>query len=129
MSCTIVYNRYGHRTIYDETALRKSSNYIISASCLTARSEALSWANFPSTNITRNPFISDNIIIQGCQRNDLAVLTAIELLEKYKKDYIGRNIYLTGCLAKRFDIEIPKGVHRLNTLKKGKNSINKSMLL
>lgn len=107
-----ITNKYGSGEIELSENLKKNI-FIVSATCLTSHTEILSWANCNRDRIVREPFIADNIVIQGCCRNDMAVLKAMKILDYYRKEYVGGRVFLTGCLAKRMDIKLPKNVHRL----------------
>lgn len=110
-------NKFG---VGEVTAINglKGNNYIISCGCLNTYAEALSWANANIVSTASTTFLADNIIIQGCQRTDLAVLEAFKQIEYCAKQYPTKQIYLSGCLAKRFDIPVLAGVKRLVPLYK-----------
>jgi len=85
------------------------------AACMSVYSEFLSWANAHPDRMTENPEESNNIVVLSCQVTDLAVLNDLRTLEMYMAAFPGKRFFIGGCLAKRFDIELPEGVGRLDS--------------
>lgn len=77
------------------------------SACMSVYADAYSWA------VSHMHRIGDgnSIIILGCQVTDISILNvfkrAVECLKTYE------NVYISGCLAHRFDIPFPAGVKRL----------------
>lgn len=65
-------------------------------------------------------FVSDDtaysIVVLGCQLSDTAILNSLRHLENLMTKYPTKKFYVGGCLAKRFDVELPESVIRLDAL-------------
>lgn len=66
------------------------------------------------------------IIIMGCQVTDLAILNDIETAEEIHMRYPYSIIFMGGCVAQRFDIELPYYVYRLDVTRVTNISLMKS---
>lgn len=110
-----ITNIFGKGIIYDAFDL-KGMIYVRCCACMSVLADFLSWANKYSERFTTNIKNADTIVVLGCQVTDLAVLNDLrnceELFSLYKKD-----IYLGGCIAQRFDIELPNYVKRLDVVR------------
>jgi tRNA A37 methylthiotransferase MiaB len=92
--------------------------YFICAACMSVRADLLSWSNAHSDRVVLDPKDADNIILLGCQVTDLAVLNDITTISTMISEYGDtKSYYITGCLSRRYDIELPAGVKRLTTLR------------
>lgn len=117
-----VENRFGKGVLLEESDLQNKSICFISTACLSVTSDA---ASFIKSNCNRvDIFISskpnqktDMIIVLGCQVTDLAVLNDIKTAEKLHKEYPHTQIVMGGCLAYRFDIELPEWCKRIEALR------------
>mgnify|MGYP001809959567 CR=1 FL=1 len=87
--------------------------YMTCAACMSVRADALSWANMYKNRIVKNPTEADNIIVLSCQVTDLAVLNDFRVIEDLYQKFPDKKYFISGCLAKRLDIEIPKFAQRL----------------
>ena len=90
-------------------------NYLTCSACMSVWADGLSWANAHSKKITKKPQEADNIIVLSCQVTDLAILNDLRTIENYKKNYPNKNFFISGCLGKREDVEIPDFAERLET--------------
>lgn len=110
-----IKNKFGEGEIYNSEDFT-GKVYVLCCACLSVLSDFLSWANLHSDVIVDTPEKADTIVVLGCQVTDLAVLNdlrnAEELHEKFKKD-----VFLGGCIAQRFDIELPSFVKRLDVVR------------
>lgn len=93
--------------------------YCESSACMSVTSDMLSWISaqeardlplFVSSNEAGN---NNVIIVLGCQVTDLAILNDIITIERLHEVNPEASVYLGGCLAYRFDIELPAYVKRL----------------
>lgn len=89
--------------------------YVTCTACMSIYSEFLSWANCNTDRLTRSPDKADSIVVLSCQVTDLAILNDIQHIERLMHNYPGKNYYVGGCLARRFDIDIP--AQRLSNIK------------
>jgi tRNA A37 methylthiotransferase MiaB len=89
--------------------------FMTSSACMSVWADGLSWANANPERITKNPAQADNLVVLSCQVTDLAVLNDFRTLEKYQKIFPNKKYFVSGCLAKREDIEIPAFANRLET--------------
>jgi tRNA A37 methylthiotransferase MiaB len=88
----------------------------------------LSWANLEPDRFVKNPEDADTIVVLGCQVTDLAVLNDLRNVEQLHADY-NKPVYLGGCIALRFDIEVPNYVNRLGVVRSVETPIkNKSLV-
>lgn len=88
--------------------------YCMCCACMSVYSEFLSWANANPTRMTLNPHEADDIIILSCQVTDLAILNDLKYIETFKDQFPTKRILVGGCLAQRFDIDLPANVERLD---------------
>lgn len=127
-------NLFGTGELYNEQDLN-GSIYCKCCACMSVSSDFLSWANFfveeNSKKISSSAEDADNIIILSCQVTDLAILNDLNnlnvLMAKYPSS--SKNFFVGGCLAKRFDIELPINVKRLDSIRKDRQPINNMQLL
>lgn len=89
--------------------------YLTSAACMSVWADGLSWANKHKERIASTPAESDNIVVLSCQVTDLAVLNDFMTIEKLRDENPDKNYFISGCLANRDDIPLPKLVERLAT--------------
>ena len=125
-------NKFGEGTLYQIEDL-KGSIYFECAACMSLYAEALSWANAHPDRIVKTALEADNIVMISCQVTDLAVLNDLRRLEAIKKEREARdskhNYYICGCLARRFDIELPDGLLRLDHVREDYQWINDRSLV
>jgi len=110
-----IKNKFGEGEIYNAADLH-GAIFCSCAACMSIYSEFLTWANTFTSEMTKSPEKAKNIVVLSCQVTDLAVLNDLRTLELYMEKYPGRNYFVGGCLARRFDIALPKGVKRLDAL-------------
>lgn len=110
-----VKNKFGEGILYNSNDLL-GKVFCSCSACMSIYSEFLTWANRYPYTMTKDPEESVNIIILSCQVTDLAVLNDLRVLEYYMMMYPGQNYFVGGCLARRFDIQLPEGVKRLDAL-------------
>lgn len=109
-------NIFGEGDLYNEKDL-KGKIYATSAACMSVWTDFLSWANYNKERITKNIDEADSIVVLGCQVTDLSVLNDIEVAHRLHCQ-TGKDIYMGGCLAQRFDIELPSYIKRLDVVRK-----------
>lgn len=125
-----VTNRFGSGTMWEEKDLRFTHVYFVSTACMSVTSDAVS---FVERQITRDDecnftvYAHDEnmlrfgekpiIVILGCQVTDLAILNDIRTAEKFHEKYPKAQIIMGGCLAYRFDIELPEWCARIGSLR------------
>lgn len=127
-----VKNRFGEGILYEKSDLGKSV-YAVCTACMSVWSDFLSFAN--SKNVVCNvtpEFIensTDTIVILGCQVTDLAIYNDLKTVEDLHNKYPNIPIYLGGCLAHRFDIELPDYVKRLDVVReKYQDIVDRSLI-
>jgi len=81
--------------------------YLHCTACMSVWSDAASWANANKHRITRNPAEAKHIIVLGCQVTDMAIMNDLLVARRFATKY-KTNTYISGCLANREDIELPK---------------------
>ncbi|MBR9703830.1 radical SAM protein [Candidatus Pacearchaeota archaeon] len=89
--------------------------YLTSSACMSVWADGLSWANKHTDKVVKEPEKADNLVVLSCQVTDLAILNDFRILERLKLEYPGKNYFISGCLSKRTDIEIPEFSKRLET--------------
>jgi tRNA A37 methylthiotransferase MiaB len=111
-------NVFGTGTLYEADDL-KGSVYCLCTACMSIWSEFLSWANYilDEGKLVDNPMVADNIVVLSCQVTDLAILNDLRELERLAELAPGKNYFIGGCLARRFDIELPPMVKRLDHIR------------
>lgn len=128
----ILKNKFGEGTIYSQEDLlktcRSKSNclYLVSTACLSVTSDLISFVESLPCNIVKfigKEFLSNFnnkelvIVVASCQVTDLAILNDIKTMDELKNRYPTSEIFCGGCLAYRFDIELPDFVKRLTTIR------------
>lgn len=109
-------NIFGSGMLYEAKDI-SGKIYCACTACMSIYSEFLSWANFVGGDrFTLYQDKADSIIVLSCQVTDLAVLNDIVTLEDLMKKNKSADFYIGGCLARRFDIELPTGVKRLDNI-------------
>lgn len=89
--------------------------FTICTACSSIYSEHLSWVRANHERNVQLPAEADNIVVLGCQVTDVAVLNDLRQLEQCMRKYPRHKYYVGGCLARRFDIELPEGVERISS--------------
>ena len=115
-----VKNIFGDGELAQEQDL-EGSIFAQCTACTSIYAEYLSWANNRNNSYALYPVRSiedaENVVILSCQVTDLAVLNDLMTLETLREKYLDKRFWVGGCLARRFDIELPKGVGRLDALR------------
>ena len=135
----VVKNKFGEGELYDSSDL-KGKIYARCCACMSVLSDFLSWANLDPDRFVKTPEEADTIIILGCQVTDLAVLNDLRHVESIYESLMGnlstddkntlnKDIFMGGCLAQRFDIELPPFIKRLNVIRDLKTSITNRNLV
>jgi tRNA A37 methylthiotransferase MiaB len=122
-------NKFGTGLLYDKIDLANGKIYAECSACMSIYSEFLSWANATPESFTLDPDEAKHIIVLSCQVTDLAILNDFRCLEKLIADHPDKKYYMGGCLAKRFDIELPDGVRRLDNIKTDNTHINDKSII
>jgi len=89
--------------------------YMTCSACMSVWADGLSWANANKDRIVKSPEQADNIVVLACQVTDLAVLNDLKVLERLKSEFPDKKYFVSGCLAKRLDVEVPEFAERLET--------------
>lgn len=126
-----VTNRFGTGKLYEAEDLGKSI-YCACTACMSVWSDFLSFANAEvdkgdsgkcvtpyfmekdSENILRP---TDTIVVLGCQVTDLAIYNDLKTAEEIHEKHPDIQIFMGGCLAQRFDIELPDYLKRLDVVR------------
>lgn len=139
-------NRFGTGNMYTMQELIETEcltctitkAYCESTACMSVTSDMQSWASKHNENSrvmfcnTNKEGYNDIIIILGCQVTDLAILNDIKTAERLHAENPKAHVYMGGCLAYRFDIELPEYVRRLEATRcegveineNGKNAVH-----
>lgn len=115
----LVKNRFGTQHMFEIEDLR-TPIYCESAACLSVYSDFLSWLSSKRNMkhiCTLDPKKAKSIVVLGCQVTDLAILNDIRIAERLREQNPDADIYMSGCLAQRFDIELPTFIKRLNVVR------------
>ena len=126
-----ITNRFGTGILYNKEDLGKSI-YCVCTACMSVWSDFLSFAN-AECNKGKNgkcitPYFvekdskdvlspTDTIVVLGCQVTDLAIYNDLKTSEELHEKYPKVPIYMGGCLAQRFDIELPSYFKRLDVVR------------
>lgn len=110
-----INNKFGNGIIYNSDDL-KGKIYARCCACMSVLSDFLSWANLSQDRFVKTIEEADTIVVLGCQVTDLAVLSDLRNVEDIHS-VCDKEIYLGGCIAMRFDIEIPNYVKRLGVVR------------
>jgi len=127
-----ITNRFGAGVLYEESDLGKNI-YCVCTACMSVWSDFLSFANAEvakgkdgkcvtpyfveeNSNDVLNP--TDTIVVLGCQVTDLAIYNDLKTAEELHEQHPNTSIYMGGCLAQRFDIELPDYLRRLDVVRK-----------
>ena len=108
-----IENKFGSGALYEEHDLG-AELAITCTGCLSLYAEALSWTNSDAV-MPRYSGAKSHIVL-GCQVTDLAVLNDLRTVERIQANDPQTRVYVSGCLARRFDIPLPDGVRRLENL-------------
>lgn len=99
----------------------QGKTFLTCTACMSVWADGLSWANANKDKLSRivefkvSPCPADNIVVLACQVTDLAILNDLRVAERYKKAFPNKNVFISGCLAQRMDIDLPAGIERLET--------------
>lgn len=123
-------NRFGSGEIYSGEELTHDMSlggvakiYMHSTACLSVTSDLMSWASSKRYKDkvvvvdANRPGYNNVIIVLGCQVTDLAILNDIRTIERLHSENPKATVYVGGCLAYRFDIELPSYARRLEALR------------
>lgn len=124
-----ITNKFGRGVLYSAEDL-EGVVYLECTACMSIYAEALSWANsVDEYYVTDAPDCADIIVVLSCQVTDLAVLNDLRTIERLREENYFAEFYIGGCLARRFDIELPSWVKRLDTIKKDHQFIEDKTLV
>lgn len=130
-----ITNRFGTGVLYEEDDLGKNI-YCVCTACMSIWSDFLSFANAEEGKLNESkegkcvtPYFvgcdskdphnpTDTIVVLGCQVTDLAIYNDLKTAEELYKKHPDIPIYMGGCLAQRFDIELPDYIRRLDVVRK-----------
>jgi len=117
-------NIFGSGIIYNQDDL-KGKIFATCTACMSLYSEFESFANNNPDRMTDLPQLADNIVVISCQVTDLAIHNDFETIKDYITKYPTKKFYISGCLANRFDIEMPNSVMRLDHVRSDYTEIKK----
>ena len=131
-----VKNRFGESVLYDIEDIVASDVYVVCTACMSVWSDFLSYANSDECYFNILPKYEESwyhqteaIIVLGCQVTDLAIYNDLKTAEELHDKYPNIPIYMGGCLAHRFDIELPDCIYRLNVVRSGYQSVGNKELI
>lgn len=107
-----VTNRFGTGNLYEAQDLGERV-YCKCTACLGVYTDFLSWAQLNDDRIAATPDEADTVVILGCQVTDLAILNDLNHADAINHD----NIFIGGCLAQRFDIDLDEKYKRLDVVR------------
>lgn len=120
-----INNKFGAGILYESKDLGNCI-YAVCTACMSVWSDFLSFANAESEKDGKMvagfywndaDYQTDTIVVLGCQVTDLAIYNDLDVAEKLHTKYPNIPIYMGGCLAHRFDIELPKWLRRLDVVR------------
>lgn len=123
-----VENKFGVGSLYELEDLN-GKIYVLGCACTSIQAEMLSVANSYKERFTKDPNDACNIIVLSCQVTDLAIYNDLENMKRLMKEYSNKTYFIGGCLARRFDIEMPTNVLRLDHIKVDYQNINQMNLI
>lgn len=109
-------NKFGSGEIFEASDLQ-TPIYLYGCACMSIQSEALSFANQNREIITTDPDAAASIVVLSCQVTDLAVLNDLRNAHRLHQEHPYIQVYMGGCLAKRFDIALPEWARRVEALR------------
>jgi tRNA A37 methylthiotransferase MiaB len=126
-------NKFGSGEMYEASDLQ-TPIYLYGCACMSIQSEALSFANYYHQLISRKVITTDpknaaSIVVLSCQVTDLAVLNDLRKATQLHREHRGAQIYVGGCLAKRFDIQLPEWARRVEALRQDYQEIQDNSLV
>lgn len=131
-----VKNRFGESVLYDIEDIVVSDVYVVCTACMSVWSDFLSYANSDECYFNISPKYEESwkhqteaIIVLGCQVTDLAIYNDLKTAEELHDKHPNIPIYMGGCLAHRFDIELPDYIYRLNVVRSGYQSVGNKELI
>jgi len=101
----VVENKFGTEEIYTMEDLKGRTKFYCAA-CMSVYADALSWANANKKKIASDALLADQVVILSCQVTDLAIYNDLFKARAYS-GLVKAPIYISGCLAMRFDIDFP----------------------
>lgn len=107
-------NKFGSGNLHEPEDV-KGKIFTICCACSSIYSEHLSWVRANSERNVLLPAEAENVVVLSCQVTDVAILNDLRQLEQCMRKYPHLNYYVGGCLARRFDIELPEGVERITS--------------
>lgn len=113
-----VSNKFGAGILYESHDLNPGI-YCVCTACMSVWSDFLSYAS-KDPYIVSNKYIPErtrSIVVLGCQVTDLAVYNDLKTAEELHQKYPDIPIYMGGCLAQRFDVELPPYLKRLDVVR------------
>lgn len=125
-----IKNRFGEEEIYTIEDIKKNANakvYVACVACLSVWTDALSYIE-RDKNTEYTAVLDDSVtdaIVLSCQVTDLSIWNDIQTMGDIHNKYPNTNIYVGGCLAQRFDIELPEYVRRLDVFRSENTPISK----
>jgi len=99
-----VKNEFGEGTLYEINDI-KGKLYFVGNFCSSKTEEALHWITINRHRVTTNINEADAIIIVCCQLTNSEVYNSLTHIKRIGIKYHNKTIYVTGCLAYRFDIQ------------------------
>lgn len=105
-------NKFGSSNVFSIEDL-KEPRYFTCTACMSIWADALSWCNANPNLVSKSAENATNIIVLSCQVTDLAILNDLRTLESLHAKYPNKSFFVSGCLSKRFDIELPDWCSRL----------------
>lgn len=129
-----IKNRFGNGIMYEEEDLGDSI-YAVCTACMSVWSDFLSFADAEQEKHRKIvfPFYkekpgdipqTDTIVVLGCQVTDLAIYNDLKTAEELHNKYPDIPIFMGGCLAHRFDIELPEYLKRLDVVRREYHNIH-----
>jgi len=120
-------NIFGQGIIYNQNDL-KGKIFAQCSACMSLYSEFESFANAYPEQMVQTPEEADDIIVISCQVTDLAVYNDIKTMQDFIKQHPQKKYYIGGCLANRFDIELPTSVMRLDHVRVDNQQIKERLV-
>ena len=124
-----VANKFGSGQLHEAHDL-VGSVYCLGCACTSIQAEMLSFANWSAEGkFVKDPAKAVNIVVLSCQVTDLAIYNDIYHMTSLMQQYPNKKYFIGGCLARRFDIQLPDNVLRLDHIRVDYYAIDKTDLI
>ncbi|MCL2621561.1 MAG: hypothetical protein FWD32_00825 [Firmicutes bacterium] len=120
-----VKNEFGEGDLYEIDDI-KGTIYFVSQRCHLRVSEMSQWISNNPKRVVDDIEHADNIIMMACQATNYEIYNMLTRIKRLMTKFFDKSIYLTGCLAQRFDVQLfAKRMTFINPHKSGNYDMDK----